>query len=60
MSDKNNHCGTLGGVGCSVTNCIYNDATCKKCTADHIKVQDESTTNHTTAACETYCPRTSW
>ena len=58
MKDTHSHCGKLGGVGCSVANCIYNDVECKACTADHIKVENKTGDCKAEAACGTYTPRT--
>ena len=55
MKDNHNHCEKLGGVGCDVSSCIYNDTQCKACTAAHIKVEHRSCAE---AACGTYTPRT--
>lgn len=58
MKDNHSHCGKLGGVGCSVYNCVYNDVECKACTADHIKVETKTGDCKAEAACGTYTPRT--
>ncbi len=57
MNDTHGHCGKLGGVGCDVRSCIYNDVECRACTADHIKVENKSVNNKPEAACGTYTPR---
>ena len=45
------------GVGCSVTNCKYNDTQCKSCTAEHISVQNEKASTKAETYCSTFCPR---
>ena len=57
MKDTHGNCGKLGGVGCDVRECIYNDTECRACTADHIKVENKSVNNKPEAACGTYTPR---
>ncbi|MBR5490198.1 MAG: DUF1540 domain-containing protein [Oscillospiraceae bacterium] len=55
MKDNHTNCHKLGGVGCDVSSCIYNDTQCKACTATHIKVEHKACAE---AACGTYTPRT--
>ena len=57
MKDNHAHCEKLGGVGCNVHSCVYNDVECKACTAKHIKVENRSGSVSTEAACGTYTPR---
>jgi len=58
MKDNHSCCDKLGGVGCSVYSCVYNDVECKACTAKHIKVENRSEGSKHEAACGTYTPRT--
>lgn len=60
MKDTHGHCGKLGGVGCSVSECVYNDVRCKACTAQHISVENKSVNNKPEAACGTYTPRSTY
>ena len=48
----------LKGVGCSVTNCRYNDTECKACKAEHISVQNRSALNKGETFCDTFAPKT--
>jgi|GEM_PF-1527695 len=57
MKDTHGHCDKLGGVGCDVRSCIYNDVECKACTAKHIKVENRTDGVNAEAACGTYTPR---
>ena len=47
------------GVGCSVTNCKYNDTQCKSCTAEHISVQTRTAMKKGETFCDTFSPKTS-
>lgn len=55
MNDKKN-CSEITGVGCDATNCKYNTIDCK-CSASHIKVENEKAKSKTETFCSTFCPR---
>lgn len=56
MSEKKNLNSSITGVGCDATNCKYNTID-SKCSASHIKVQNERATTKTETFCGTFCPR---
>ena len=45
------------GVGCDVHNCMYNDAHCKSCTAQHISVQNKTAAKKGETFCDTFTPK---
>jgi hypothetical protein len=48
------------GVGCDVTNCRYNDTTCRSCVAERINVQNRNAIKKGETFCDTFTPRTSY
>ncbi len=51
---KDNHC--LGGVDCAVHNCHFNTVS-GKCTAQHIKVDNEKASSKSETFCSTFKPK---
>lgn len=60
MEHTKKDCSCVKGVGCDVTNCKYNDVTCKTCTADHIRVENKTAVNKGETFCDTFSPRVSY
>ena len=56
MKEERNHDSRITGVGCDASNCKYNTID-SKCSASHIKVQNERATTKTETFCGTFCPR---
>ena len=60
MNMDKNSCGCVLGVGCDVHNCKYNDNECKRCTAEHIKVENKTAMKKGETFCDTFLPKTSY
>ena len=56
MSDMNERCDCLNGVGCGVCACKYHTSE-NRCTAERINVQNENACRKAETFCSTFTPK---
>ena len=60
MEKHKDSCDCFYNVGCDVYNCMYNDSECRRCTAEHINVQNKTAMNKGETFCDTFAPKSSF